>query len=107
MGGKASLFVIAGFSLVFLVIANNFGTVSNRSMDNYINYYTETTAHNIATSGANIAANKIYLDPTWTDGYDDLSYQGGELDVEINIVNGFQNIREIVSTGKFGGITST
>jgi len=107
MSGKASLFVVAGFSLVFLVIANNFGTVSNRSMDNYINYYNETTAHNIATSGANIAANEIYLDPTWDDGYSDQPYQDGTLDVSINIVNAFQNIREIVSVGKFDGITST
>lgn len=107
MGGKASLLVIAGFSLVFLVIVSNFGSVSNRSMDNYINYYNETTAHNIAASGANIAANQIYLDPTWDEGYDNLSYQGGELDVEVNIINAFQNIRQIVSKGKFGGITST
>jgi len=106
MSGKASLFVVAGFSLVFLVIANNFGTVSNRSMDNYINYYNETTAHNIATSGANIGANEIYLDPTWSEGYGNLSYQGGKLDITVNILNSYQNIREIVSTGKFNGITS-
>lgn len=107
MGGKASLFVVAGFSLIFLVIANNFGTVSNRAMDNYIEYFNETTAHNIATSGANIAANRIYIDPTWTAGYNGISYQGGKLDISINVVNSYQNIREIVSTGKFNGTTST
>ena len=107
MGGRASLFVVAGFSLMFLVMSNNFGTVSNRSMDNYINYYDETTAHNIAVSGANLAANQIYLDPTWDEGYSDLSYQGGELDASVNILNAFQNIREIISTGRFDGISAT
>ena len=107
MGGKASLLVVTGFSLMFLVIANNFGTVSNRSIDNYVNYFDKTTAHNIAISGANMAANEIYLDPTWVDGFSDEPYQDGTLDVSINILNSFQNIREIVSKGKFDGITST
>lgn len=107
MTGKASLFVVAGFALVFLVIANNFGTVSNRSLDNYINYYNETTAHNIATSGANIAANEIYLDPTWDDGISDQSYQDGTLNVTLNVLNAYQNIRQIVSVGTFDGISST
>lgn len=107
MGGKASLFVVAGFSLVFLVIANNFGTVSNRSIDNYVSYFDQTTAHNIATSGANIAANQIYIDPTWDTGYNNIPYQGGTLDISVNVVNAFQNIKEIVAVGKYGGYTNT
>ena len=107
MGGKASLFVVAGFSLVFLVIANNFGTVSNRSIDNYAKYFDLTTTHNIAISGANIAANQIYLDPAWDTGYNDLSYQGGTLDISVNVVNAYQNIREIVSVGTYDGFTDT
>jgi len=107
MGGKASLFVVAGFSLVFLVIANNFGTVSNRSIDNYAKYFDLTTTHNIAISGANIAANQIYLDPTWNTGYNDLSYQGGNLDVSVNVVNAYQNILEIVSVGTYDRFTDT
>ena len=107
MGGKASLFVVAGFSLVFLVIANNFGTVSNRSVDNYVDYFSETTAHNIAISGANIAANKIYLDPTWNEGYSDLPFQGGYLDIEVNTVDAYQNIKQIVSKANYRGDTSS
>ena len=72
MGGKALVLVISGFSLIFLVIAQNFGSVSNRSVDNYVDYYNESVAHNIAVSGANIAANEIYIDPTWDDGYNNI-----------------------------------
>jgi len=107
MGGKASLFVVAGFSLMFLVLANNFGTVSNRSIDNYVNYFTDATAHNIAISGANLAANEIYLDPTWEDGFSNLSFQGGEINVDVNVVDVYQNIREIVSTADYKGASDT
>ncbi|MCH7770861.1 MAG: hypothetical protein IIA49_07580 [Bacteroidetes bacterium] len=107
MGGKALVLVISGFSLIFLVIAQNFGSVSNRSVDNYVDYYNESVAHNIAVSGANIAANEIYIDPTWDDGYNNIDYQNGHLDIEVNIVNPFQNIREIVAVGDYRGASST
>ena len=106
MSGKASLLVIGGFSLIFLVVAQNFGSVSNRAVDNYVDYYSETISHDIAVSGANIAANEIYLDPTWKAGYQNLVYQGGILDIDVNVIDPFQNIIEIVSTAVFRGKTS-
>ncbi len=105
MSGKASLLVVAGFSLIFLVFSKNFGSVSNRSVDNYVNYFDETIAHNIAVSGANIAANQIFIDPNWLVGYSNLPFQGGKLNVEVNIVDAYQNIREIVATGDYNGVS--
>lgn len=105
MSGKASLLVVAGFSLIFLVFSKNFGSVSNRSVDNYVNYFDETIAHNIAISGANIAANQIFIDPNWLTGYSNLPFQGGKLNVAINIVDVYQNIREIVATGDYNGVS--
>jgi len=107
MSGKALVLVIAGFSLIFLVIAQNFGSVSNRSVDNYVDYFNESVAHNIAVSGANMAANEIYIDPTWDAGYNNIDYQNGHLDVEVNIVNSYQNIREIVVAGVYKDASST
>jgi hypothetical protein len=107
MSGKATLLVIAGFSLVFLVISQNFGSITNRSVDNYVNYYNETISHSIAVSGANLAANKIYIDPAWVTGYNNVTYQSGKLDVSVNVIDPFQNIREIVSVGQFNGLTNT
>jgi hypothetical protein len=101
MAGKASLLVVAGFSLLFLVISQNFGSVTNRAVDNYISYNTETIAHNIAVSGANMAANEIYRNGSWDDGFSDLPFQGGEINVEINVIDAVKNIRELVSTGTY------
>ena len=107
MTGKASIMVIAGFSLLFLIVGQNFGHMSNRSVDNYVDYYNESIAHNIAVSGANLAANKIYLDATWDDGYKDRPYQNGELNLDVNIIDVYQNYREIVSKGEYMGFIST
>ena len=106
MSGKASLLVVAGLSLVFLVIAQNFGNISNRAVDNYVEYHTETVAHNIAVSGANIAANEVYEDPTWTPTNYPKHFQGGDLDVDVNVVNATFGIMEIVSTGTYHNTSS-
>jgi hypothetical protein len=101
MSGKASLLVVAGFSLVFLVVAQNFGGISGRAVDNYVSYQTETVAHNIALSGANIAANEIYRDASWAPSGYPKQFQGGQVTVEVNEVNPTFGIKEIVSTGIF------
>ena len=99
MAGKAALFLVVGFSLIFLAIAKNFGGLSTRAVDNLTDYYTETIAHDIAAAGANMAASRIYFDPTWTTGYTNLNYQNGVLNVSVIITDPVLNIREIHSTG--------
>ena len=105
MGGKAALLLVVGFSLTYLVIGQNFGSLSTRAVENLTNYYEETASHNIAVSGANMAAHEIFKDPTWTAGYNNLSFSGGNLNVTVQVVDAFKNIRRITSIGKFQGIT--
>jgi hypothetical protein len=107
MAGKAALFLVVGFSLIFLTIGKNFGGLSTSAVDNLTDYYTETVAHDIAVTGANMAANKIFFDPTWTAGYNNVNYQNGTLNVTVNVLDAFKNIRQITSTGNFNGATST
>jgi hypothetical protein len=107
MTGKASLLLIMGFCIIFMVISKNFGDVSNRSTDNFVNYYNETVAHDIAISAANVAANQVFLDPTWDDGYSNIDFQGGNYDVRLAILDVYKNIREITAEGTYGGKTST
>ena len=57
MGGKAILFVVLGFSLIFLVVEKNILSTSSRTVDNMTDYYTSVNAHNIALAGANVGAN--------------------------------------------------
>lgn len=107
MAGKAALFLVVGFSLIFLAIGKNFGGLSTSAVDNLTDYYTETVAHDIAVTGANMAANKIFFDPTWTAGYNNVNYQNGTLNVNVSVLDAFKNIRQITSTGTFNGVTKT
>ena len=106
MGGRAILLLIVGFSMIFLLMGQNFGRISNEAVSNFSQYYSKGISHNIALSGANMAANQIFLDPTWTTGFDDVSFQGGTMNVDVEIVDAFKNIRRINSTGIFRGDTS-
>ena len=107
MGGKAVLLVVVGFGIIFLTMGLNLNRNATRSVTNATDFFEDNIAHNIAVSGANFAANQIFLDPTWTNGYSNVDYQGGEFDVSVDIVNSFRNIRRIISTGTFDGHTST
>jgi len=106
MSGKAILLVMMGFSLLFIMAGNFWNGVSGRMTDNYVDYFNKTTSHNIAISGANMAANEIFLDPTWTSGYNNLDYQKGKLYVAVNILDAFKNTRQIYSIGIFNHDTS-
>ena len=79
MAGKGILFLLLGFSVVFLVKGTNYGNISNRAVDNMGDYYKSTVAHNIAVSGANMAANQIFFDPTWKTGFTNKNYSGGKI----------------------------
>lgn len=84
MGGKASLLLVLGFSMIFLVVGQNFLGLSNRAIDNVSRYYSETQAQNIAVAGANMAANAIFMDKTWEAGYTNLSFAGGTINVYVS-----------------------
>ena len=105
MGGKAVLLLVVGFGLVFLVVTQNFGSIANSAVDNLVEYTNETVAHDIAVSEANMAANAIFLNNSWTAGYNNIDFNDGKLNVNVQIVNAFKNIRKIISQGTFGGIT--
>ena len=106
MSGKAILFLVMGFSLIFLVLGQNFGRISTEGVNNSSNYFERTVAHNIAVSGANLGANQIFLDPNWTAGFSNVSFDGGVLNVSVNIIDAFQNIRRVNSVGIFRDDTS-
>ena len=107
MGGKAILFLVIGFSTLFLIMEKNIGTASSRAVDNMTSYYTKMNVHNIAVSGANVGANQIFLDPTWTAGFNNVSFAGGSYTVSIDILNSFTNTRKITSIGHYVGYVDT
>jgi hypothetical protein len=63
--------------------------------------------HDIAVSGANVGANQIFLDPTWTAGFNNVSFEGGSYTVSVDIINSFTNTRRITSIGYYDGYSDT
>jgi len=84
MGGKAAILLVLGFSLIFLVLGQNFMNLTTSAVDNSMNYYNSTQAYNIAVSGANLAANQIFMDKTWSAGYTNLTIGYGTVNVYVS-----------------------
>lgn len=84
MGGKAAILLVLGFSLIFLVLGRNFLNLTTRAVDNQLIYYNDAQAYNIAVSGANMAANQIFMDKYWAEGYTDLTIGYGIVNVMVS-----------------------
>lgn len=104
MLGKGSILLVLGFSLIFLVLATNYNTVASSAHENNLNYLNQSVAHSLAISGANIAANAIFLDQNWNTGINDLGFMNGEINVSVTTINGQ---KQITSEGEFNGVTNT
>ena len=106
MSGKASLYVIVGFSMLFAVILQNYGSITNRSVDNYIEYNNQTAAHNIALSAANIVANQVYRNPWQTSSNSGWqNFQGGKM--QWSVSGWVNNLRTLTAVGVYGNGTDT
>ena len=86
MGGKALLLVVMGFSLITMISDKNMNFSSTRTVDNMANYYLDMNAHNIAVSGANMGANQIFMNPSWTTGFHNVSFDNGTINVSVKIL---------------------
>lgn len=82
MTGKAALVLLSGMVFVLMGYHQKMGNVTTQAGSNYINYYARGVAHQIAVSGVNIAAAKVYQYGNWN-VEQTLDYQGGTLAVEL------------------------
>ncbi|MCF8241342.1 MAG: DUF4900 domain-containing protein [Melioribacteraceae bacterium] len=106
MGGKASMLVVLGFSAIMLVVGFNFNNVMINAVDNFADYYDDTIAHNIAVSGANMAANRLFITGALDeDAFEDLVFENGLINASITDFGTDQ--KKLVATGTYQGITST
>ena len=107
MVGKASLILIIGFTLIFVVMGYFWGNISTRSVDNDVSYYSTTIAHNIAVSGANIGFQKVIQDSNLVgDIIKNRSFQNGEI-TKVNISALGPSFRTLTSVGNFMGVDQT
>jgi hypothetical protein len=91
--------MVVGFNLIFGILGFNLSRVSNEGYRNYVEYYNETQAHNIASSGANMACNELFKDGTWRDGYSNVPFSNGSFSARVVDVS-YQRIR-LDATGRF------
>ncbi|MGE5621333.1 MAG: hypothetical protein ACM3U0_02035 [archaeon] len=104
MSGKAALILVIGFSLIYLLIAHFWNSVTKRAVINNTEYFSGTVAHNIAVSGANIKLNKIYLGG-WSPDPVTRSFERGNMSVTAAETDTMTRI--ITSVGTFNGSTRT
>ncbi len=107
MTGKASLLLILGFSVIFLIFGRNFASLSTRSVDNLVGYYDETVAHDLAVSGANMAANEFFINNNWKAGFPTTPFNDGTFSVTFSVLNSYMQVYRIKSVGNYGKATSS
>ena len=106
MVGKGTLLVILGFSLIFGLASNYWNRESTEAVDNFVQYYNETAAHNMAVSGANVALSSVFLNPSnnSTRQINGTLYDGS-YSVSIDSTGPYK--LAAVSTGTYEGTTAT
>ena len=106
MGGKASLLVVVGFAMVLMFFTQHNNDTAGLASENFVDHYASEVAHNIAVSGANLAANRFFVSPAWKpsmDGLDNTSFNQGSLSVQKFDTSADKGRTTIVSTGRFFG----
>ncbi|MFZ0453338.1 MAG: hypothetical protein WAM24_06260 [Ignavibacteriaceae bacterium] len=83
MVGKASLLLVLGFSLIFLVFGQRFVSLSGQATDNMIDYYSDAVAHECASAGANMATTEFFRNQSWSAGFNNIDFNGGKINVTI------------------------
>lgn len=104
MVGKGTLLVILGFSLVFGIASQYWNRTSTAAVDNFVQYYNQTVAHNIAVSAANIAADSVFWNPNATSLALGGSFSGGTYTIS-TVLSGSNVI--ITSVGSYSRFSDT
>ncbi len=112
MAGRGVLIVILGFTFLFGVASKYWSRVATSSVDNFLEYYNESTAHSIAISAANLGGNQVFLNqPSNKSFHFSGSLSGGNYYVEVDSVGTYQ--LQLTATGTYppyglsGSVTDT
>lgn len=102
--GRASIYMIIGFSSIFLMVGKNMTDVSVQSLDNALSYYESSQRYNVAGAGANFACTELFLDKNWRTGYSNVAFNGGSFTVTASDTT-LQRVK-VISRGVFAGDTN-
>ncbi|MFI5236746.1 MAG: hypothetical protein ACHQLA_02275 [Ignavibacteriales bacterium] len=102
--GKLSLFLVLGFSILYIILGNSSSKLSTQTVENMADYNANTVAHNIAVSGTNLACNQLFQNSTWDDGYSGINFENGNFSASIQVLDPWRNIRKLTTTANYGGV---
>lgn len=105
--GKLSLYLVLGFSILYMIMGNSSNKMTTRTIENMVDYNAKTQAHNISVSATNLACNEIFLNGNWDDGYSDVDFENGDFDVDVQVLDPWLNIRKLTTIGNYGGLSKT
>jgi len=105
--GKYTLFLVFGFSILYMILGNNSNRLSTQSVENMSEYHAKSMAHNIATTGTNLAANQLFLNGAWAAGYNSVTFENGSFSADIQILDAWKNIRKLTTVGTYGDVSKT
>ncbi len=103
--GRAAIYMIIGFSTIFLFVGKNMTSVSVQALDNALTYYEGSQRYNIAGAGAGLACTQLFLDKTWRTGYSNVSFNSGTFTVTVTDTT-LQRVK-IVSRGTYQNASNT
>lgn len=112
MAGRATLIVILGYSILFSLTGKYWSRVSSNSVDNFLQYYDETTAHSIAISAANLGGSRVFLNQPSSKSFQlSGSVSGGTYNVRVDSVGSYHLLLTATGTyppaGTNGSVTDT
>jgi hypothetical protein len=102
--GKLSLFLVLGFSILYMMLGNNSSKLSTQTIENMADYHAKTITHNIAVSGTNLACNQLFLDGNWNDGYSNVDFESGSFTASIQVLDPWRGIKKLTTTANYGGV---
>ncbi len=101
MGGKAALFIVLGFSMIFMVAGMNVNQMSTQSSDNMFNYYNEAKMYHMASGAVNIIVNKIYNNAGIPDQTFNFDFDGGEIEATLTTKDTKLDLKELLVTANY------
>ena len=102
--GRNAIYLVIGFTFVFLISSRNLSTVSTEAFKNAITYYESSIGHHIAQTGTNFACNQLFLTPNWREGYSNVAFAGGTFSVTSADIPNTDRI-QLTTTATYDGKT--
>jgi hypothetical protein len=104
--GKSSILMVLALSFTLVILSPNMYEAASVATVNYLTYYTKTAAHNAALSGANIASNELFLNPSATASYNKVKFGDATFSTSLTDIKG-TNRKRILSYGYYKSALDT